>query len=281
MRATPDVAAGSSGRLVRLVVSDVDGTLVTADKRLTEATRAAVLRLRAAGIGFTVTSSRPPVGLKPIIRDLDLQLPIGAFNGGAIVRPDLSVIESHVLALDAAREAVDGLTAAGADVWVFADGRWLLRDPNGDYVAKERRTLATDPTIVPEFGGALARAGKIVGSSRDAAGLAACSAKLRTALEGRASVTLSQPYYLDVTPFGIDKGTFLAALSRLTAIPIAAMAVLGDMDNDVPMLRSGALAIAMGNASPDAKAAAALVTSSNEEDGVADAIDRFILGPQA
>ena len=277
---TGTVATGggpdAEGRIA-LVVSDVDGTLVTHEKRLTDATRAAVGRLAEHGIGFTVTSSRPPFGLRSVIRDLDLRLPIGAFNGGAIVQPDLTEIESHFLPREVARDAIDQLTSEGVGVWVFADGRWLLRDLEGDYVARERHTIETEPTPVRDFEDVLARVGKIVGASRDEPRLAACEGVLRTALGGGASVSLSQPYYLDVTPAGIDKGTFLTALSRLTSIPLAAMAVLGDMDNDVPMLRAGGLAIAMGNGSPAAKAAAAHLTASNEDDGAAQAIDRLII----
>ena len=128
-----------------------------------------------------------------------------------------------------------------------------------------------------EFGPALARAGKIVGACRDVEKLARCEIELRSRIGAAAVVARSQPYYLDVTPPGVDKGTFVQALSRLLAIPIAAVAVIGDMDNDVPMLDVGGLAIAMGNATDAVKAHADRVTDTNEQDGVATAIDRFIL----
>lgn len=262
---------------VRLVVSDVDGTLVTNDKRVTDATRAAVRRLGEHGIGFTVTSSRPPFGVKGVIGALDLTLPIGAFNGGAIVRPDLSEIESHAIEEAVARDAVARLTAAGVGVWVFARGHWLLRDPDGAYVDRERRTIDAEPTVVDDFGDDVALAGKIVGVSEDADRLAALEDELANAFDGRASVARSQAYYLDITPAGLDKGTFLAALSRLRSIPMEDMAVFGDRENDVPMLKKAGLAIAVGNASPAAKAVAHHVTASNEDDGVAEAIERIIL----
>ena len=66
---------------IALVVSDVDGTLVTPDKQLTDAARRAVARLQAAGIGFTLTSSRPPLGMRMLLAPLDITLPIGPFNG--------------------------------------------------------------------------------------------------------------------------------------------------------------------------------------------------------
>ena len=272
------VPAGPAAAMpIRLLVSDVDGTLVTTDKLLTDATVAAVRRLAEHGIGFTIVSSRPPFGLASLVSRLGLTLPFGAYNGGLVTAPDGAVIEEHVLPEAVAREAVRVLTEGGVGVWVFSAGRWLLRDPNGDYVDKERHTIGTEPVVVPEFGPALAHVGKIVGASRDFDRLAALEAELATALGSSASAARSQRYYLDVTPAGISKGSFVETLSHLTGIATGAMAAIGDMDNDVPMLRACGLPIAMGNASAAARRAGAVVVRSNEEDGVADAIDRIIL----
>lgn len=265
-------------RAIRLLVSDVDGTLVTHDKTLTDGTVAAVRRLEAAGIGFTVVSSRPPVGLRATVAALGLTLPVGAFNGGSIIAPDSTVIEEHDLPEDAARETVRRLEAAGIAVWVFADGRWYVTDPEAEYVPREQRTIAADPVVVASFEGVLGRVGKIVGSSSDIAHLAAVEVELAAALGDTASAARSQPYYLDVTPAGISKGTFLTAMSRHTGIPLEEIATIGDMDNDVPMLRAAGLSIAVANASDAARAAATHHTRSNEEDGVAFAIDTIVLG---
>lgn len=272
------MAGSMMPRQIRLLVSDVDGTLVTHDKRLTDATVAAVRRLEAAGIGFTIVSSRPPVGLRSTVAALGLTLPVGAFNGGAILAPDFTTIEEHDVPEAAARETVRRLEAAGIAVWVFAEGRWYVTDPDAEYVPRERRTIAADPVVVPDFEGVLAHVGKIVGSSSDFAKLAACEAELAAALGDTASAARSQPYYLDITPAGISKGTFLTAISRHTGIPVSGIAAIGDMDNDVPMLRAAGLSIAVGNASDAARAAATHHTRSNEEDGVAYAIDTILLG---
>ena len=82
---------------VRLVVADVDGTLVTPEKLLTPWARAVVRRIIKAGIGFTITSGRPPRGMKMLIEELQLENPITAFNGGLVVRPDLSIIREHLV----------------------------------------------------------------------------------------------------------------------------------------------------------------------------------------
>ncbi|GAB5378008.1 MAG: Cof-type HAD-IIB family hydrolase [Acuticoccus sp.] len=227
-----------------------------------------------------MVSSRPPFGITPVIEGLGLKLPIGAFNGAAIVAPDLSEIETHAVAADVAKEIVGRLTAAGVSVWVFARGRWVIRDPHGPHVDHERHTINHDPTVVADFGEDIAHAGKIVGVSTDPDLLAGCERELAAAYAGRATVARSQAYYLDITPVGLDKGTFLKAISRITEIPMAEIAVFGDRENDIPMLTVAGLSIAMGNGSPAARAAAGHVTASNEEDGVAAGIDRIILAGQ-
>ena len=143
---------------IALVVSDVDGTLVTDDKRLTPATVAAVRRLATAGIGFTLASSRPPVGLRALARALDLTLPMGAFNGSTICGPDLAPISERLIPEPVARAAAERLEAAGVDVWVFARGAWNLRDADAPYTDLERRTLQADPNVVSDLGPLLGQA---------------------------------------------------------------------------------------------------------------------------
>ncbi|WP_411902113.1 Cof-type HAD-IIB family hydrolase [Methylorubrum thiocyanatum] len=263
---------------IALVVSDVDGTLVTDDKRLTPAAIAAVRRLGAAGIGFTLASSRPPVGLRSLAEALDLRLPLGAFNGSTVCTPDLRPISERLIPETVARAAATRLDAAGIDVWVFADGAWNLRNPQAPYTDLERRTLQTEPHVVPDLSALLGRAAKIVGVSRDHAGLARLEEALAAELDGRAAVHCSQPYYLDMTPPGIDKGSFVADLGRQLGIPRERIATLGDAANDVALFRESGLSIAMGNAAPAVQRAASAVTADNNEDGFARAINRFVFG---
>jgi len=147
---------------VALVVSDVDGTLLTKDKTLTETAKAAVRLLHASGIGFTITSSRPTIGMRFLIESLQITLPVGAFNGSCIVDPDLKVIEQHLIPQHAARRCIDLLEQFGTDIWLFTSERWLSRDGNGRYVPLERRAIRADPTIVADFTPYLGSASKIV-----------------------------------------------------------------------------------------------------------------------
>jgi HAD superfamily hydrolase (TIGR01484 family) len=126
---------------------------------------------------------------------------------------------------------------------------------------------------VSDFTAYVARACKIVGSSSDAALLVRCEEAVRSALGSDATAVRSQSYYLDITPPGCDKGTFVQAIARRLAISTEAVATIGDMQNDLAMFAVSGLSFAMGNATDDVKRQAKRVTASNEDDGFAQAMD--------
>jgi Cof subfamily protein (haloacid dehalogenase superfamily) len=261
---------------IALVVSDVDGTLLTTDKTLTESAMAAVRRLHEAGIAFTITSSRPAIGMRFLIQPLQIKLPVGAFNGGCIIDPDLNPIELHTIPAPAVQRSLEVLNEFGTDVWLFTWDRWFARDGNGPYVPLEKRAIRADPTIVADFTPYLASACKLVGSSADAPLLQRCELAMQEALVTQATAVRSQSYYLDVTPPGCDKGTFVKAMASRLEIPKQAIATIGDMRNDLPMFEASGLSIAMGNATDEVKEMATQVTASNEEEGFASAIEMIL-----
>ena len=268
----------SGKRSIGLLLADVDGTLVTHDKVLTEAAKAAVHELHDAGIAFAVTSGRPPRGMAMLIAPLAVQTPIAGFNGGVFANPDLSMIESHMLDPTTAAETVALILEQGLDAWVYTEDEWLILDPNAPHVAREAWTVKFDATVVASFTEAyFAHTVKVVGVSNDPALVADCEKVAQRTLGERASATRSQPYYLDVTHPQANKGTVVTTLSRLLDIPPAQIATIGDMPNDVLMFRKSGFSIAMGNASDEVKAQASAVTESNENDGFAKAIGKFVL----
>jgi hypothetical protein len=260
------------------VISDVDGTLLTNDKILTVRAQAAAAELRANGIIFSIVSSRPPRGLRMLLKPLGITTPVGCFNGGVLATPDLAVIAQHLLSPEIARRAVDMLNARGAQVWIFSGQDWLVRHSDGPYVGFEERTVEFGPTTVEDFGPVLDAAAKIVGVSTDFELLARCERDLHAALVDQASVMRSQPYYLDITHPLANKGFALSEIAKLLGVPLAEIAAVGDGGNDVAMFERSGLSIAMGNAAPEVRRAADFVTDSNGEDGFANAIERFILG---
>jgi Cof subfamily protein (haloacid dehalogenase superfamily) len=262
---------------IALVVSDVDGTLLTKDKTLTDRARNAVRRLHQAGIGFTITSSRPAIGMGFLIEPLAITLPVGPFNGSSIVDPQLKPIEQHLIPAAAVQRSLGVLDEFGVDIWLFTNEKWLTRNPDGPYVGHEKLAIRADPTIVADFAPYLTVTCKIVGSSADPALLLACEAAMLKAVGAEATAVRSQSYYLDVTPPGCDKGTFVQAMAKRLSISTDAVATIGDMQNDLPMFRNSGLSIAMGNATDDVKKIATQVTASNEDDGFAKAMEMILM----
>ena len=259
-----------------LVVSDVDGTLLTKDKILTDAAKGAVRRLREAGIGFTIVSSRPTIGMGFLIEPLGITLPVGSFNGSSIVDPKLKPIEQHVIPPATAQRSLDVLREFGVDIWLFTNEQWLTRNPDGEYVPKEKRAIRAEPAIVDDFTPYVASACKIVGASSDPALLQRCEAAMKQAVGDQATAARSQTFYLDITPPGHDKGTFVEAMSRRLGIPTDAVATIGDMQNDLAMFAKSSISFAMGNAADEIKKHATHVTTSNEDEGFANAIEMVL-----
>src|SRR6202521_6100517 len=98
---------------IALVVSDVDGTLLTKDKTLTDDSSRAVRRVHEAGIGFPTTPSRPTIGMRFLNEQLAITLPVGAFNGSSIVTPDLTPIEEHLIPASTVERSIEVLNEFG------------------------------------------------------------------------------------------------------------------------------------------------------------------------
>jgi hypothetical protein len=261
---------------IALVVSDVDGTLLTRDKTLTDRAKAAVRRLHQAGIGFTITSSRPTIGMRFLVAPLQITLPIGAFNGSSIVDAEMKVIEQNVLPASATRRSLDMLGEFGIDIWLFTNEHWFTRNGNGEYVPQEKRAIRADPTVIEDFAPYVASACKVVGSTSDPELLIRCEQAMQHALSAQATAVRSQSYYLDVTPPGHNKGTFVQAMAKRLGIPTAAVATIGDMQNDVAMFKVSGLSFAMGNATDEVKKHAARSCASNEDEGFAMAVETIL-----
>lgn len=263
---------------ISLLLADVDGTLVTHDKILTERAQTAVRRLRGAGVRFAITSGRPPKGMAMLIEPLAIDTPIAGFNGGLFVRPDLSIIEERTLAPEVAAKTVKLILDHGLDVWVYSGNDWLIRDPKAPHVDREAWTVKFPPKVVKDFSGALDDVVKIVGISDDLDLVRRCEADAQAALGDRATAARSQPYYLDVTHRDANKGFVADYLSRTLGIPPAEIATIGDQPNDVLMFKRSGFSIAMGNSSEDVKRQASATTDSYDDEGFAKAVERYILG---
>lgn len=261
---------------IRLLISDVDGTLVRHDKSLTEAIVAAFGRLRAAGIKSTLISARPPSGIVHLAEALAIDGPIGAFNGGTLFRRDGSVSDAERLGPDLVTKLLPVINRPGVDIWLFSGGLWYARSDDNPHTPREILSAGVRPTLRPVAEMPVSEIDKIVGVSDDAALLVEVEAEAKAAVGTGATIARSQAYFLDVTAVKANKGDGITALARAYGVPLDEVAVIGDQANDLPMFAKAGWSVAMGQAPRAVKDAADAVTASNDEDGVAAAIDRIL-----
>ena len=263
---------------IRFVLSDVDGTLLHPDHSLSQRTADAIRAMREAGVLFSLASGRPPKAMLHLIETFGIDVPVAGFNGGTLVNPDGSILVAHHLPAEAALITLALFSAEpDVEVWVFADGDWLRRDPPGPMVQREADGLGYGPVVVESFEPYLDRVDKIVAASLNTQLLVELEAQLQPKVQGLAQVSRSQPVYLDVTAMLANKGEALKTLAAHLGVPIEQTAAIGDGGNDPAMFHVAGLSIAMGQAEETVKRQASVVTGSNIEDGAAQAFERFIL----
>lgn len=265
---------------IRLLLADVDGTLVDQQKRLSDAAVSAVRKLQDADVLFAVTSGRPPKGMAMLIDPLDLQTPIAGFNGGIFVQRDMTVVEQKTLPADLVAPIAEVINSFDLDVWIYQGADWYVPDPDGSHVDRESRTVRFGPKVMETVTDHTESVAKIVGVSDDYDAVTKATQAVHDRFGDRVAASTSQPYYLDVTHPEANKGAVAKYLAAQYDLVPEQIATIGDMPNDVLMFAHSRLSIAMGNADTEVKKAARRVTDSNHNDGFAKAVERFVL-PEA
>ncbi len=290
----PESAPTANPPRPRLLLADVDGTLVTKEKLLTDRAKEAVKKLKAAGIEFAITSGRPPRGMAMLTGPLALTTPIAAFNGGLYVKEDMTIIDQRVLKKNVVEPVIKIIEDHKLDVWIYRGNDWFVHERHGAHVGREEWTVKFAPMVVASYEGKTDDVAKIVGVSDDLDAVAKCEKAVREAFGQQAgtqqsspqrdshggpavSAARSQPYYLDVTHPEANKGGVVLTLAKMLNLQPEEIATIGDMANDVPMFEKGGLSIAMGQASDEVKKSVHEVTTSSEDEGFANAVEKFIL----
>mgnify|MGYP003288725164 CR=1 FL=1 len=261
---------------IRLLVSDIDGTLVRDDKSLPEVNRDAILGLAVAGVPTTLISSRPPSGMLALAAALRLTGPFAAFNGGTLFDPDGGIRFAHRLEAADAAAMLRLINRPGVTPWVYADGEWFVSGLDNPHLARERLAAGVQPVIRNDFASLDGRIDKIVGVSDDHELLARLEERAKSMIGTRATVARSQLYYLDITHRLANKGDGIAALAQAFGVELTQVAALGDMANDLPMFARAGLSVAMGQAPASVRTAANATAATNNEGGVAEAVTRFV-----
>lgn len=269
----------------KALVVDIDGTLTDSRKEISRATREAVLAALERGHICVLASGRPTVGMARYARELELEERGGyllSYNGACILSCrggetlyrrtlPLSVVpklyafaEEHACGLVTHRKG-EAISAFEPDRYVeleaHINGMSVRRVP--DFVS------FVDFDVYKCF---------LTAEGERAAGL---EGSLREICRGEAEVYRSEPYFIEVVPEGVDKGDSLRRLMEHLGIPREDVVCCGDGFNDIPMLRYAGTGVAMGNAQQAVKDAADYVAAGNDEDGVAEAVHRFLLAEGA
>ena len=131
-----------------LVISDVDGTLLDDNKRLSPGAPAAVERLYAAGVRFSIASARPPRMVRDLVGRLRVREPLACFNGALIVGPDEKVLHKVSMAAPDAQVVADRILSHGFDLWVWTDTDWYVTSDVGPHVTHHEAEMGRKPTLL-------------------------------------------------------------------------------------------------------------------------------------
>lgn len=268
--------ASSNLSPIALVISDIDGTLITSNHELTEATKAAAAKLQERGIALSLASSRPPRSIVPLARELKLNGPFAAFNGALVVKANGEVLARSVISpstIARVKAIADELELA---VWVYDENDWWA--PWCDaFVDREEHTSGFSPRIEGYAERITREANKLTVVGKPEL-VAKAEQIVLGELRSEVSASCSKPRFLDVTSQGIHKGTVVTRLAKLLNIPTEQVAVIGDGPNDIEMFRQAGVSLAMGQAVDEVKEAATYVTTSNDDEGWARGIEQYVLG---
>lgn len=262
---------------VQLLVADVDGTLLDPDKQLTDAVRDSVLKVKQAGVLFSIISARPPRAVQFLIDSLQISEPIACFNGALICTPSYETLSQILMDKDDASRVSTTILDHGLDLWIFRGSEWFVSRMNGPHVDGHIKYLNHFPRYLGQDYTMCTQANKLVGVSDNYDAVKRCETDVIAACGPRISATRSADYYLDVTARDANKGHAVEELAAMMKVPLERVATIGDMPTDMLMFARSGTSIAMGNASDEVKAAAKFTTTSNREDGFAKAMQEIIL----
>ena len=269
---------------IKAFAFDLDGTLVNNDKQVTPRTKTAVHAAIDAGITVILASGRPSRGMFHIARELELETRGGyilAYNGGEIIDCQThQVVYKQLLPKPFYQDICRIAKAQGLMPLTYTNDAILTENTNDPYVLKEQACTNMAIEAVDDLGAIDLEVVKflVVGEPSTAnAGIHALKEKFSPDL----NIFFSEPYFIEVTPPGIDKAASIGRLCDTLGIAMTDVCAMGDGMNDLTMLTQAGFSVAMKNASDHVKSHAKLVTAStNDEDGLAEFIEEYLNNKQ-
>lgn len=262
---------------VDLVISDIDGTLLTSNHELTDNAKSAAHKLAGANIMLALASSRPPRAIEPIAVALKLDVPFGAFNGSLIVAGDRKTIIAESSIDPATVHTIKDIASEfKLEVWLYDESEWWVSERTS-FVDREEHTAGFKALLDGYSERLSSPLNKltVVGVPEQ---VAEAEKRVLNQLGQVISASRSKPRFLDITPYGWHKGSVVSRFATMFKVAAQHIATIGDGPNDVEMFRCSGMSIAMGQAVEAVKSHAQFVTTTNDDDGWAHAILKYVLG---
>lgn len=266
----------------KLLVLDVDGTLLNNAKELSKQTLATLLKVQQMGVRIVLASGRSTYGLRHLIEKLELKNNSGyilSYNGGQVidVKNDEVLFEKRidpVMFPYLERKAQKN----GFGIFTYHQNQLITTNPDNKHIQDEAKLNGMEIVAVDNLSAAVDFSPcKCVLVSDDEEGLVSLKDHWRKRLAGVLDVYRSEPFFLEVVPEFIDKGNTLGVLIEKLGISADQVMAIGDGRRDFSMLQLAGLGVAMGNAQDSIKACADYTTEDNDNDGVAAAVQKFII----
>ena len=265
----------------KLIAVDLDGKKKKKKKEISPRNRYALLEAQRMGKRVIIASGRHPIGVQPIADDLMLGRYGGyimSFNGGKIIDCRTGqTVASRVFPREYLSDVVSVLSDFNVTVLTFDDKKIYANNKVNDYTYIERDVLKTDMTVVDDFVSAVKFDINKLLIAGEPYELDTCQTLLKKRYDGLLDIYKSAPYFLEIMPFGISKGAMLAQLLPQLGIDREELIAFGDNYNDMTMIGYAGMGVAMANGEDEVKKIASYICESNDEDGVAKTIEKFVL----
>lgn len=265
----------------KIIVLDLDGTLTNRDKIITEHTKTVLKQAMERGKIVVLASGRPTCGVMPLAQELELEKYGGyilAFNGGVIQNcRTKEIVAKKMLPVEVNRKIAELADKEQVALMSYRDDCIITNDEENPYVQLESRISHMKILQVEHMGDYLDFAVPKMIMTDDGDYLSTVEGRVKAALGGNFSVYRSEPFFLEILPKGIDKAQRLETLLQLLGISREEMIACGDGYNDLTMIQYAGLGVAMENAVLPVRKAADYITFSNNDDGVAHVVEKFLL----
>lgn len=265
----------------KVLALDIDGTLTNSKKQITKRTKDAVARAALGGVKIVIASGRPVQGIRAFANELELDKNDGyilSFNGGRLISCRTGeVIHDVKLPLEYLPEIYALSRKYNVNLMSYEGDDLITENPDDKFLAIEARInglgIKKVDNLVEHINFPINKC-LMLGNGDYLAGV---EKKVHAALSDRMDVYRSEPYFLEILPKGVDKAKSLESFLKIIGCSRKELMACGDGFNDLTMIKYAGLGIAMANAREEVKACADYITAGNDEDGVALAIENFIL----